>query len=174
MINGEGEHDEPSVEEPSGTMLNVRVPTEQNLFGSHHSVIAQVSQETPLQSAMHSSFLRFRKPEKFTAKSTDSNEAENWIFVIDNLLVAQGNCLTKSQKLAYAVGFITENALTWWLAERISHDAPHAWNALKLALISYFVFPVKLSDAKDRLLSLNQKSGEGISEYVTEFQGCLF
>jgi hypothetical protein len=76
--------------------------------------------------------------------------------------------LTESQKLAYAVGFITEDALTWWLADMISPDAPHTWNDLKLALLSYFVSPLKVFDAKDRLLSLNQKGAEGISEYVTE------
>ena len=81
--------------------------------------------------------------------------------------------MTESQKLAYAVVFLTKDALTWWLAERISPDAPHTWTALKLALLSYFVSPVKVSDAKDRLLSLNQKSAEGISEYVTEFQRLL-
>ena len=161
-----GEHDEPHVEEPSGTVVNVRVPTEHNLSGSHHSVIPQVGQGTPLQPGMHSPFLRFPKPEKFTGKSTDSNEVENWIFAMDNLFVAQGNFLTEGQKLAYAVGFLTEDALTWWLAERISPDAPHTWTALKLALLSYFVSPVKLSDAKDKLLSLNKKSAEGISEYV--------
>ena len=171
--DGEGEHDEPSVEEPSGTVVNVRVPTEHNLSGSHHSVIPQVGQETPLQPGMHSPFLIFPNPEKFTGKSTDSNEVENWIFAMDNLFVAQGNFLTEGQKLAYAVGFLTEGALTWWLAERISPDAPHTWTALKLALLSYFVSPVKVSDAKDKLLSLNQKSAEGISEYVTEFQRLL-
>jgi hypothetical protein len=167
--DGEGEHDETSVEEASGTMVNIRVPTEQSLSGCHHSVIPQVGQETPLQSAMHSPFFRFPKPEKLTGKSTDSNEVENWIFVMDNLFVAQGNFLTESQKFAYAVGFLTDDALTWWLAERISPDAPHALNALRLALLSYFVSPVKVSDAKDRLLSLNQKNAEGIGEYVSEF-----
>jgi Ty3 transposon capsid-like protein len=154
-------------------MVNVRVPTEQNLSGSHHSVIPQVGQETPLQPAMHSPFLRFPKPEKFTGKFTDSNTVENWILAMDNLFVAQGNFLAESQKLAYAVGFLTEDALTWWLAEMISPDAPHTWTALKLALISYLISPVKVSDAKDRLLSLNQKSAEGISGYVTEFQRLL-
>jgi hypothetical protein len=48
QLHGEGEHDEPSVEEPSGT-VNVRVPTEQTLSGSHHSVIPQVGQETPVR-----------------------------------------------------------------------------------------------------------------------------
>jgi hypothetical protein len=46
--DGEGEHDEPSVKESSGTMVNARVRTEQNIFGSHQSVIPQVGQETPL------------------------------------------------------------------------------------------------------------------------------
>jgi hypothetical protein len=31
--DGEGEHDEPSVEEQSRTLVSVRVPTEQNLSG---------------------------------------------------------------------------------------------------------------------------------------------
>jgi hypothetical protein len=128
--DGEREHDEPSVKEPSGTMENIRVPTEQNLSGSHHSVIPQVGQETPLQPAMHSQFLRFPKPEKFTCKSTDSNEVENWILVMDNLFVAQGKFLTENQNLAYAVGFLTEDALTWWLAERISPVAPHTWTLM--------------------------------------------
>jgi Ty3 transposon capsid-like protein len=136
-------------------------------------VIPQVGQETPLQPAMNSPFLRFPKPEKFTGKFTDSNEGENWIFAMDNLFLAQGNFLAESQKLAYAVGFLTEDALTWWLAERISPDAPHTWTALKLALLSYLVSPVKVSDAKDRLLSLNQKSAEGIGGYVTEFKRLL-
>jgi hypothetical protein len=109
----EGEHDEPSVEEPSGTTLNVRVTNEQNLSGSHDSVTSQVGQETHLQSAMHSPLLRFPKPEKFTGKSTDSNEVENWIFFMENIFVARGNFSTESQKLVYAVGFITEDALTW-------------------------------------------------------------
>jgi Retrotransposon gag protein len=150
-------------------MVSLRVPTEQNLSGSHDSVIPQVGQETPLQLAMLLPFLRFSKPEKFTGKYTDSKEVENWIFVMDNIFVAQGNFLTKSQKLAYAAGFLTEDALTWWLAERISPDAPHTWTALKLSLHSYFVSPVKVSDAKDRLISFNQMSVEGFSEYVTEF-----
>jgi hypothetical protein len=47
------------------------------------------------------------------------------------------------------------------------------WTALKLALLSYFVSLVKVSDAKDPLLSLNQKRAEGISEYVTELQRLL-
>jgi hypothetical protein len=75
--DGEGENDEPSVEEPSGTMVNVRVPTEQNISNSHDSVIPQVGQETPLQLSRHSTFLRLPKPDKFTGKSTDSNEVEN-------------------------------------------------------------------------------------------------
>jgi hypothetical protein len=108
-----------------------------------------------LQPAIHSPFLRFTKPEKFTGKSAESNEVENWIFIMDNLYAAQGNFLTESQKLAYAVGFLTEDALTWWLAERISRDAPNTWTALTLALLSYFVSPVKVPDAKDRLLSVN-------------------
>jgi hypothetical protein len=70
--NGEWEHDKPSVEEPSGAMVNVRVTTEQYLSGSHHSVIPQVRQETPQQPAMHSPFLRFSKPQKFTCKFKDS------------------------------------------------------------------------------------------------------
>jgi hypothetical protein len=94
---------------------------------------------------MNSPFPRFLKPDKFTGKSTDSTEVENWIFVMDNLVVAQRNILTESQKLAYAVGFLTENALTWWLAERISPDAPNTWTALKLALRSHFFSPVKVS-----------------------------
>jgi hypothetical protein len=149
----------------TGTMVNVRVPTEENLYGSHDSVIPQVSQEIPLQSAMNSPFLIFPKPEKLTDKSTESNELENCIFVMVILVVAQGSILTESQKLAYAVGFITDDALTWWLADRISPDAPHTGNDLKLALLSYLVSPL---NAKDRLLSLNQTGAEGISEYITE------
>jgi Retrotransposon gag protein len=59
------------------------------------------------------------------------------------------------------------------LDERISPDAPHTWTALKLALLSYLVSPFRVSNAKDRLLSLNQRSAEGISGYVTEFQRLL-
>jgi Retrotransposon gag protein len=59
------------------------------------------------------------------------------------------------------------------MTERIIPDAPDTWTARRLALLSYFVSPVKVSDAKDRLLSLNQRSAEGISEYVTEFQRLL-
>jgi hypothetical protein len=112
-------------------MVNVRVPTEQNLSGSHHSVIPQVGLETPLHSAMHSPFPRFPKPEIFTGNSTDSNEVDNWIIVMDNLFVSQGNYFIERLKLAYTVGFLTEVALTWWLAERISPDAPHTYTALK-------------------------------------------
>jgi hypothetical protein len=119
----EGEHDEPSVEEPSGTKTNVRVPSEQNFSGSHHLEIPQVGQEISLQPAMQSPFLRYYKTEKFTGNFTDSNEVENWKFVMDNLFVSQGNFLTESQKLAYAVGFLTEEALKIWLPERISPDA---------------------------------------------------
>jgi hypothetical protein len=43
--DGEGEHEEPSVEEPSGAIVNSRVPTEQNLSDSHHSVIPHVFQK---------------------------------------------------------------------------------------------------------------------------------
>jgi hypothetical protein len=107
-------------------MANARVPAEQNISGSHHSVIPQVGQETPLQPTIYSPLIRFSKPEKFTGKSTDSNEVEKWIVDMDNLLVAQGNLLTESQKMAYAVGFLAEVALTWWLAERISPNAPNA------------------------------------------------
>jgi Retrotransposon gag protein len=71
------------------------------------------------------------------------------------------------------VGFLTEEGLTWWLAERISPDSLHTWTAIKLAFLSYFVSPVEVSDVKDRLLYLNQKSAEGISENVTEFHSCL-
>jgi hypothetical protein len=110
--DGEGEHDEPSVEEPSGTKVNARVPSDQSLSGSNLLVITQVGQETPLLLAMHSSFLIFPKPEKFTDKSTDSNEVKNWIFVMDNLFLTQGNFFSESQKLAYAVGFLTKDALT--------------------------------------------------------------
>jgi hypothetical protein len=146
--DGEGEHEEPSVEEPSGAMVNARVPTEKNCSLSHHSVIPQVGQEKPLQPTVHSPFLRFPKPEKFNGKSTVSYEVENWIFAIDNLFVAQGNFFTESQKMAYAVGFLAEDALTWWLAERFSPNAPHTCTALKLALVLYFFSPVKVSDAK--------------------------
>jgi Retrotransposon gag protein len=92
---------------------------------------------------------------------------------MDVLFVGQANFLTEIQKMAYAVGFLTEDASIWLLAERVSPNAPHTWTDLKLSLLSYFVPPVKVSDAKDRLLSLNQKSAEGISEYVTEFQRLL-
>jgi hypothetical protein len=71
-------------------------PIEQNLSGSHHLVIPQVCQETPLQRAMHTPFLRFPKPEKFTGNFTDPNEVENWIFVKENLFEAQGKFLTES------------------------------------------------------------------------------
>jgi hypothetical protein len=43
--DGEGEHDEQSIEETSRTMVNVMVPTDQNVSGCHHSVIPQVGQE---------------------------------------------------------------------------------------------------------------------------------
>jgi Retrotransposon gag protein len=59
------------------------------------------------------------------------------------------------------------------LAERIGPGAPQTWTSIKLAVLSYFVSPVKVSDSKDRLLSLYQKSAEGISKYVTEFQRLL-
>jgi hypothetical protein len=62
---------------------------------------------------MHSPFLIYSKPEKFTGKSKVSNEVENWIFAMDSLFVAQGNFLTLSQKMAYAVGFLAESALKW-------------------------------------------------------------
>jgi hypothetical protein len=94
-------------------MVNVRVPTEQNRYGSHHSVIPQDDQETLLQPAINSPFLRFPEPKKFTGNSTDSNKVENWIFAMDNLFVAQSNFLTESQKSAYAVGFLTEDKLAW-------------------------------------------------------------
>jgi hypothetical protein len=68
------------------------------------------------------------------------------------------------------VRIITEDASTLWFSERISPDSPHTWTAPKLALFSYFVSPVKVSDANGRVLSLNQKSAEGICRYVTEFQ----
>jgi hypothetical protein len=84
-------------------VVNARFPTEQNHSGIHHSVITQAGQETPLQPTMHSPFLRFPKPEKFTGKSTDSNKVENWIFAMDNLFVSQGNFLTESQKMAFGV-----------------------------------------------------------------------
>ena len=92
-------------------MVNVRVPTEHNLSGSHHSVIPQVGQETPLQPGMHSPFLRFPKPEKFTGKSTDSNEVENWIFAMDNLFVAQGKFLIESQKIGLCGGIYIEGRI---------------------------------------------------------------
>jgi hypothetical protein len=38
----EGEHEEPSLEEPSEAMVNARIPTEQYLSGSHHSVIPRL------------------------------------------------------------------------------------------------------------------------------------
>jgi hypothetical protein len=103
--DGEGEHEETSVEEPSGTMVNARIPTDQNLSVSHHSVIPQGGQETPLQPTMHSPFLRFPKPDKFTGKSTDSNEVENWIFEMDNLFLAQGKVLPEK----------SENGLCGWI-----------------------------------------------------------
>jgi hypothetical protein len=39
---GEGDHEEPPVEEPSGTMVNARIPAEQNLSVSHHLVNPRV------------------------------------------------------------------------------------------------------------------------------------
>jgi DNA mismatch repair ATPase MutL len=110
--DSEGEHEEPSVEELPGAMVNARVTTEKNLSGSHDSVITQVGQEKHLQHTMRSPFRRFHKPEKFTCNSTDSNEVENWIFAIDNLFVAQGKILTECQKMAYEVGFLAKDALT--------------------------------------------------------------
>jgi hypothetical protein len=70
---------------------------------------------------------------------------------MNNLFVAQGNLFTESQKMAYVVGFLAEDALTWWLAEKISPNTPRTWTAFKLDLLSYFVSPAKVSDAKDRL-----------------------
>jgi hypothetical protein len=119
---------------------------------------------------MHSPFLRFPKPEKFTGKSTDSNEVENWIFAMENLFAAQGNLLTESQKMAFAVGLLAEDAMTWWLVEKITPNAPHTLTSLKLALLSCYISPFKVSDAKDQLLSLNQKCAEGICKCVTKFQ----
>jgi hypothetical protein len=150
-------------------VVNARVPTEKNLSGSHHSVITQAGQETPLQPTMHSPFLRFPKPEKLTGKSTDLNEVENWIFAMDNLFVAQGNFLTESQKMAYAVGLLAEDALNRWLVEKITPNAPQTLTSLKLAFLSCFISPFKVSDAKDQLLSLNQNCAEGICESVTKF-----
>jgi hypothetical protein len=49
----------------------------------------------------------------------------------------------------------------------------HIIGLLSLVLILNLVSPVKVSDAKDRLLSLNQKSAEGTGEYGAEIQRLL-
>jgi hypothetical protein len=119
------------------------------------------------------SSLKMPKPEKFSGKSMDDNEIENWIFAVDNLFVVQGAALTDGQQLAYAVGYLVDDALSWWQTVRCSQDAPKSWSALKLAMLEYFVSPTKVSDAKDELLALTQRSAEGIHEYIAKFQRLL-
>jgi hypothetical protein len=51
------------------------------------------------------SSLKTPKPERFSGKSTDDNEIENWFFAMDNLFVAYGAALADSQQLVYAVGY---------------------------------------------------------------------
>jgi Retrotransposon gag protein len=110
------------------------------------------------------------KTERFSGKSADDNEIGNWIFAMDNLFVACGAALNDSQQLAYAVGYLFEDALAWWQAVRCSQDEPKSWSAIKFAMLEYFASPTKVSDAKDELLALTQKGAEGINEYVARFQ----
>jgi hypothetical protein len=113
------------------------------------------------------------KPERFSGKSTDDNEIGNWVFAMDNLFVAYGAALANGQQLAYAVGYLIDDALAWWQAARCSQDALKPWSALKLAMLEYFVFPTKVSDAKSGLLALTQKGAEGINKYIARFQQLL-
>jgi hypothetical protein len=61
-------------------VVNGKVPTEQNLAGSHHTVITQVGQETPLQPTIHSPFLRFPKQDTFTGKTHGLEFVERFDF----------------------------------------------------------------------------------------------
>jgi Retrotransposon gag protein len=119
------------------------------------------------------SLLKMPNPERFSGKSTDESEIENWIFAMDNLFVACGAALNDSHQLAYAVGYLIEDALAWWQAVSCSQDSPKSCSALKLTILEYFVSPTKVWDAKDELPALYQKGAEGIYEYVARFQWLL-
>jgi len=163
--SGETDQEDHSVEEPSDALVHVGASQ------GTHSVQNAGNQGISAQFAPTiTSQLKMPKPEKFTGKSVDDNEIENWIFTLDNLFDAQGATLSETQKLAYAVSYLVEDALSWWQAIRTGQDSPKSWSALKVAMLAYFVSPTKVSDAKDELLALTQRSPEGIHEYIAKFQ----
>jgi Retrotransposon gag protein len=94
-------------------------------------------------------------------------------FAMDNIFVACGAALTYSQQLVYAVDYYIEDALAWCQAVRCSQDSPKSWSALKLSMLEYFISPMKVSEAKGKLLALTQKGAEGINEYVARFRRLL-
>jgi hypothetical protein len=165
---------EPEVEEPANQLVTAHASASGAAppVNSHDGQTAFLAPEHRQPVTLPSS-LKMPKPERFSGKSTDDNEIENWVFAMDNLFVAYGAALADSQQLAYAVGYLIEDALAWWQAARCSQDAPKSWSALKLAMLEYFVSPTKVSDAKDELLALTQKGAEGINEYIARFQRLL-
>jgi Retrotransposon gag protein len=165
---------EPEVEEPSNLLVTAHASASSAAppVNSHDGQTAFLAPGHQQRVTLPSS-LKMPKPERFSGKSTDENEIENWIFAMDNLFVACGAALNDYQQLAYAVGYLIEDALAWWQAVRCSQDSPKSWSGLNLAMLEYFVSPTKVSDAKDELLALTQKGAEGINEYIARFQRLL-
>jgi hypothetical protein len=115
---------EPTVEEPANQLVTAHA----SASGAAPPVKSHDGQTAFLapghgQPVTSPSSLKMPKPERFSGKSTDDNEIENWVFAMDNLFVAYGAALTGIQQLAYALGNLIEDALAWWQAVRCQ-DAP--------------------------------------------------
>jgi hypothetical protein len=135
--------------------------------GTTELVKAQ-SNPTPLP-GQQSTSLRFPKPDKFTGKRSD--DIANWIFSMDNLFAVQ--TLPETQKVVYAVSFLTEEALSWWQVAR-ENGQINTWDSLKSAMLAYFESPTKVRDAKNKLYDLSQIGGsEGFDAYMAAFQKLL-
>jgi hypothetical protein len=137
----------------------------------HTSGTAEVAhtQTNPNPLPRQSTSLKLPKPEKFTGKRSD--DVANWIFSMSNLFAVQ--TLTETEKLVYAISFLTEEALSWWQVAR-ENGQINTWVSLKDAMIAYFESPTKTRDAKNKLYDLSQTGGpEGFDAYMAAFQQLL-
>jgi hypothetical protein len=109
--------------------------------------------------------LKLPKPDNFSGGI--SSDISNWIFTIDNLYLSNHQ-LSESFKIAYATGYLSGHARSWWQLE--STNPPRTWVELKERMLKYFESPTKTRDAKDRLYSLTQEKADDFEKYKNTFQ----
>ena len=109
--------------------------------------------------------LKLPKPDSFSGGI--SSDISNWIFTMDNLFLSNTQ-LSESFKIAYATGYLSGHARSWWQLE--STNLPNTWVELKERMLKYFESPTKTRDAKDKLFNLTQDKAEDFDKYKNTFQ----